>query len=82
MDQSESWIGKAMVAGLIILTIAGINALLSAKGEVARRIRFVLGALLLLGVCAIALAVAGPGGLALLLGVVGTIAWVIKGYGK
>ena len=82
MDPNEAWIGKAMVAGIVILIISGISSLLSAKGEMARRIRLVLGALLLLGICAIALAVAGPGGLALLVGVVGTVAWVIKGYGK
>lgn len=82
MDPSESWIGKVLVAGLIVLAIGGVDSLLSAKSEMARRARLVLGALLLLGVCAIALAVAGPGGLALLVGVVGTLAWIIKGYGK
>lgn len=82
MDSSESWIGKMLVAGLVIGTIGLINLLLKSKSEVARRIQAALGLLIILGVCAIALAVAGPGGLALLVGVVGTLAWIINGYGK
>jgi len=71
--------GKVVVAGIIILVISAISALLSAKSEVARRIRIVLGVAIVLGLLAIVTAIAGPGGLAIVAVVGGVITWIVKG---
>lgn len=78
----DNTIGKVMFVGLIIVAIWLIGEVLTAKGEVARRFRLVLGVALLLGVVAIILAVAGPGGLAVVLVVGGAITWIVKGARK
>lgn len=78
----DNTFGKVMFAGAVLLAVWLIGEALTAKGEVARRFRLVLGAALLLGLGAFILAVAGPGGLALALVVVGAITWILKGVKK
>ena len=79
---SDNTIGKVMFVGLVIIAIWLISEVLTAKGEVARRFRLVVGAALLLGLGAAIIAVAGPGGLAITFIVVGAITWIIKGAKK
>lgn len=80
MDPNEAWIGKAIVAGGVLLLIFIVGALLGAKGEGARRIKIVLAVLLGLGALAFVIAVAGPGGLALALIAIGVITWIVRGF--
>ena len=72
--------GKVMVAGLVFLVIVGIGALLEAKGEGARRIKLVLGAMLVLGLAAFIVGVAGLGGLLLVAIVIGVGTWIVRGF--
>lgn len=78
----DNTIGKVMFVGLVIVAIWLISEVLTAKGEIARRFRLVIGAALLLGVAAIILATAGPVGLVVVLVVVGAITWIIRGAKK
>lgn len=76
----NNFIGKVLFAGAVMLLIAGITALLNAKGEGPRRIRLLLGGLIILGLLALVLEAAGPGGLALVVVVIGAITWIVRGF--
>lgn len=74
--------GKIMAAGVILLILWGITAFLTARGEVARRARLVVGGAIALAVTAIWFSIAGPLGLAAALVVVGLLIWIFSGLRK
>lgn len=78
----DAWIGKVMAAGLIGLVLWGAVTLLVAEGELARRVRVVVGALLILIIGAVVVAIAGPGGLLIAVVVGGVLTWIIMGARK
>lgn len=78
----DAWIGKVMFVGLVGLVLWGITALLTAKGEGARRIRLVFGGALALGAAAVVFALGGPVAVLITLAVIGTGVWIAKGFKK
>lgn len=65
---------------LPILILLGLLAkLLESKGEVARRIKIVLGSLVVLAVSAIMLEIGGPGLLLGVAAVIGVVWWIAAG---
>ncbi|MDP2371975.1 hypothetical protein [Rhodoferax sp.] len=78
----DAWIGKVMFVGIVMLLLWGITALLTAKGEGARRIRLTLGGLLALGAVAVVFALGGPAAVIITLAILGAGAWIVKGFKK
>lgn len=80
MNPDEAWIGKVLFVGIVGLIIWAATALLQAKGEGARRLRFVIGGAAALGVAAILFALGGPVIFAFELATLGAFIWIFKGY--
>lgn len=78
----DATIGKVMFVGIIGLALWGITALLSAKGEGARRIRLILGGVLALGAAAVVFALGGPVAVIITLATIGAGVWVARGFKK
>ncbi|GEM_PF-4197587 len=78
----DAWIGKVMVVGIVGLVLWGITALLTAKGEGARRIRIVFGGVLALGAAAVVFALGGPVAVIITLAIIATGVWVVRGFKK
>lgn len=80
--QDHNGFGKIFFVGIVILFIAMARDLIVSKSEVAKRIKIVIAALIgLSGASAVVMAV-GPGGLAILLAILGVAYWIFKGRGK
>lgn len=82
MNPDEAWIGKVLFVGIVGLIIWAATALLQAKGEGARRLRFVIGGAAALGVAAILFALGGPVIFAIELATLGAFFWIFKGFKK
>ncbi len=80
MNPDEAWIGKVLFVGIVGLFIWATTALLQAKGEGARRVRFVIGSAAALGIAALLFALGGPVVFAAELFTLGAIIWIYKGY--
>lgn len=78
----DAWIGKVMFVGLVGLALWGITALLTAKGEGARRIRLVFGGVLALGAAAVVFRLGGPVAAIITLAIIGAGVWVARGFNK
>lgn len=82
MNPHELWIGKVMAAGLIMLVVWGIISLATAKSEVARRIRVVVGIVVGLAVLSLLFFAYGPIGVVIVGAICGAIYWVAQGRGE
>ena len=82
MNPDEAWMGKVMAVGIFAAIIWAITALISSKGEGARRMKMVIGGGLALGVAALLFAMAGPVGFIVTLGIGAACVWVFNGFKK